>query len=237
MPIATAHRPAIARTPKSPTFLPYSTVPVTQPPAVSLNLGQDKRQRTAREKGILLSALLGSKSRLHSRLRRRIKIDAIPGSRPRRFLSTSDTVYASASGGPGVTVFTEHPTERMIAYAHLGALAPAVEMVAEMAVLIAVKGARAGTPPRATAASLPCAAIPWPSSEIALPAAPIALVRMGDCPATRLAARCRAASAPAPRSVRCPGSTPGTSSPRCATPSARDQSLARSAPWSPPRSG
>ena len=39
MPIATAHRPAIARTPKSPTFLPYSTVPVTQPPAVSLNLG------------------------------------------------------------------------------------------------------------------------------------------------------------------------------------------------------
>ena len=41
MPIATAHRPAIARTPKSPTFLPYSTVPVTQPPAVSLNLGSD----------------------------------------------------------------------------------------------------------------------------------------------------------------------------------------------------
>ena len=39
MPIATEHRPAIARTPKSPTFLPYSTVPVTQPPAVSLNLG------------------------------------------------------------------------------------------------------------------------------------------------------------------------------------------------------
>ena len=39
MPIATAHRPAIARTPKLPTFLPYSTVPVTQPPAVSLNLG------------------------------------------------------------------------------------------------------------------------------------------------------------------------------------------------------
>ena len=38
-PPATAHRPAIARTPKSPTFLPYSTVPVTQPPAVSLNLG------------------------------------------------------------------------------------------------------------------------------------------------------------------------------------------------------
>ena len=42
MPIATAHRPAIARTPKSPTFLPYSTVPVTQPPAVSLNLGYNK---------------------------------------------------------------------------------------------------------------------------------------------------------------------------------------------------
>ena len=38
-PIATAHRTAIARTPKSPTFLPYSTVPVTQSPAVSLNLG------------------------------------------------------------------------------------------------------------------------------------------------------------------------------------------------------
>ena len=38
MPIATEHRPAIARTPKSPTFLPYSTVPVPQPPAVSLNL-------------------------------------------------------------------------------------------------------------------------------------------------------------------------------------------------------
>ena len=42
MPIATAHRPAIARTSKSPTFLPYSTVPVTQPPAVSLNLGRTK---------------------------------------------------------------------------------------------------------------------------------------------------------------------------------------------------
>ena len=39
MPIATTHRPAITRTPKWPTFLPYSTIPVTPPPAVSLNLG------------------------------------------------------------------------------------------------------------------------------------------------------------------------------------------------------
>ena len=47
MPIATAHRPAIARTPKSPTFLRYSTVPVTQPPAVSLNLNLGDAQSRA----------------------------------------------------------------------------------------------------------------------------------------------------------------------------------------------
>ena len=40
-PIATAHRSTIARTPKLPTFLPYSTVPVAQSAAVSLNLGSD----------------------------------------------------------------------------------------------------------------------------------------------------------------------------------------------------
>ena len=34
--------PRSLETPKSPTFLPYSTVPVTQPPAVSLNLGLSK---------------------------------------------------------------------------------------------------------------------------------------------------------------------------------------------------
>ena len=36
-PIATAHRSTIARTPKLPTFLLYSTVPVAQSAAVSLN--------------------------------------------------------------------------------------------------------------------------------------------------------------------------------------------------------
>ena len=40
-PIATAHRSTIARTPKLPTFLPYSTVPVAQSAAVSLNLGPE----------------------------------------------------------------------------------------------------------------------------------------------------------------------------------------------------
>ena len=43
-PIATAHRSTIVRTPKLPTFLPYSTVPVAQSAAVSLNLGFNMKE-------------------------------------------------------------------------------------------------------------------------------------------------------------------------------------------------
>ena len=46
-PIATAHRSTIARTPKLPTLLPYSTVPVAQSAAVSLNLGSDIMSETS----------------------------------------------------------------------------------------------------------------------------------------------------------------------------------------------
>ena len=48
-PIATAHRSTIARTPKLPTFLPYSTVPVAQSAAVSLNLGLNKEDANGYE--------------------------------------------------------------------------------------------------------------------------------------------------------------------------------------------
>ena len=45
--IANAHRTTIARPTKLPTFLLYSTVPVAQSAAVSLNLGYNRNSRKA----------------------------------------------------------------------------------------------------------------------------------------------------------------------------------------------
>ena len=47
--IANAHRTTIARPTKLPTFLLYSTVPVAQSAAVSLNLGHDYCYAVTRE--------------------------------------------------------------------------------------------------------------------------------------------------------------------------------------------